>query len=97
MFIFPLFYIFKICDFFLHTFFLKDFIYLFMRDTEKGRDIGRGRIRLHAGSPVWESVMGLQDQTLRQRQMLNHWATQAPQYVYFLNMGFLKLSLGTNL
>ena len=28
----------------------KDFIYLFMRDTERGRDTGRGRSRLHAGS-----------------------------------------------
>ena len=36
--------------------FLKDFIYLFMRDPdrerERGRDIGRGRGRLHAGSPM---------------------------------------------
>ena len=30
--------------------FLKDF-YLFMRDTERGRGTGRGRSRLHAGSP----------------------------------------------
>ena len=26
--------------------FFKDFIYLFMRDTERGRDIGRGRSRI---------------------------------------------------
>ena len=26
-------------------FFFKDFIYLFMKDTERGRDIGRGRSR----------------------------------------------------
>ena len=31
-------------------FFFKDFIYLFMRDTERGRDTSRGRSRLHAGS-----------------------------------------------
>ena len=30
-----------------------DLIYLFTRHTEKGRDIGRGRIRLPAGSPMW--------------------------------------------
>ena len=30
--------------------FLKDFIYLFTRDIERGRDIGRGRSRLHAGA-----------------------------------------------
>ena len=33
-----------------------------MRDTEKererGRDTGRGRSRLHAGSPVWDSILG---------------------------------------
>ena len=30
---------------------LKDFIYLFMKDTERGRDIDRGRrSRLHAGA-----------------------------------------------
>ena len=28
----------------------KDFIYLFLRDPEKGRDTGRGRSKLHAGS-----------------------------------------------
>ena len=36
--------------------FLKDFIYLFMRDTERDRDIGRGRRnRLHAGAQceIW--------------------------------------------
>ena len=44
------------------------FIYLFMRDThrerERGRDTGRGRSRLHAGSPTWDSISGLQDHTL---------------------------------
>ena len=54
-----------------------------MRDTEKqrekqapllhthrGRDTGRGRNRLHAGSPTWDSILGLQDQVLgcRRRQ-----------------------------
>ena len=43
-------------------FFLKDFlfIYLFMRDTERerGRDTVRGRSRLHAGSPMWDSILG---------------------------------------
>ena len=41
-------------------FFLR-FFYLFMRDTEKGRDKGRGGSRLHAGSPTWDSILGLQD------------------------------------
>ena len=33
-----------------------------MRDTERererGRDIGRGRSRLHAGSPIWDLIPG---------------------------------------
>ena len=28
---------------------------------ERGRDIGRGRSRLHAGSLTWDSILGLQD------------------------------------
>ena len=27
----------------------------------RGRDTGRGRSRLHAGSPTWDSIPGLQD------------------------------------
>ena len=38
----------------------KDFIYLFIRDThrerERSRDLGRGRSRLHAGSPMWDLI-----------------------------------------
>ena len=56
--------------------FLKDFIYLFMRDTKKGRDIGRGRHRLPAGSAMWDLIPGPQDHDLSQRQIgaqpLNH-------------------------
>ena len=50
----------------LSAFFFKDFIYLFMRDTERerGRDTGRGRSRLHAGSPMQDSLLGLQDHAL---------------------------------
>ena len=50
--------------------FSKDFIYLFMRETqrererERGRVTGRGRSRLHAGSPMWDSIPGLQDHPL---------------------------------
>ena len=40
-------------------------IYLFMHERhterERGRDTGRGRSRLHAGSPTWDSILGLQD------------------------------------
>ena len=59
--------------------FFKDFIYLFMRNTQRGRDTGRGRSRLHKGSPKWDLILGLQDHTLSQRQTLNCWATQVSQ------------------
>ena len=37
--------------------------YLFIHETqrERGRDTGRGRSRLHAGSLMWDSILGLQD------------------------------------
>ena len=37
-------------------------MYLFMRgrERERGRDTGRGRSRLPAGSPLWDSILGLQ-------------------------------------
>ena len=53
-------------------FFIKDFIYLLMRDRERGRDIGSGRRRLPTGSLMWDSIPGLWDHDLSQRQMLNH-------------------------
>ena len=39
-----------------------------MIDTERGRDTGRGRSRLHAGSPMRDSIPGPQDHALGQRQ-----------------------------
>ena len=42
-----------------------------MRDRERGRDIGRGRSMLHAGSLMWDLIPGPQDQDLSRRQMLN--------------------------
>ena len=62
LFYFILFYLFY---YFILLIFLKRF-YLFMRDTEKERrrDTGRGRSRLHAGSPTPDSIPGLQDHTL---------------------------------
>ena len=61
-------------------FFLK--IYLFMRDTERGKDTGRGRSRLHAGSPMRDLILSLQDHVLGRRQALNRWATQGSPRLY---------------
>ena len=40
------------------------------RERERGRDTGRGRSWLHAGSPTWDWVPGLQKHALGWRQML---------------------------
>ena len=64
------------------------FVYLFMRDTEKerGRNTGRGRSRLPAGSLMWDlmwdPILRLLD--LSRRQTLNRWTTQASRYSKFL-------------
>ena len=63
---------------FVSFFFFKDFIYLFMRDTERGRDSGRGR------SPMWDLIPGPRDHTVSWRQMLNHWATQVSRQGAFV-------------
>ena len=62
------------------TFFFNVFfnIYLFIYDRQRERERGRGggRSRLHAGSPMRDSIPGLQDHALGQRQAPNHCATQ---------------------
>ena len=65
-----------LCEFCMSFIFFKDFIYSFMRyietERERGRDTGRGRSRLLAGSPTWDSTPGPQDQALGRRQAPNH-------------------------
>ena len=60
----------------LYFIFLKDFIYLFMMERERGRDTGRGRSRTHAGSLMWDSITGLQDHGLGWSLALDCWATR---------------------
>ena len=57
--------------------FFKGF-YLFIHEKhrEKGRDTGRERSRLHAGSPMQDSIPGPRGHALSRRQTLNPWATQ---------------------
>ena len=50
----------EIGNLFLFVCFLR--FYLFMRHT--GRDTGKGRSRLPAGSRMWDSILGLQDHDL---------------------------------
>ena len=57
-------------EFDLYFFFLR--FYLSIYDRERGRDTGGGRCRLHARSPTWDLIPGLQDHALGQRQALNH-------------------------
>ena len=45
---------------------------LFIRDTERGRDIGRGRNRLPVRSLMRDLIPGSPDHALNQRQTLNH-------------------------
>ena len=54
----------------LHVIFIR-ILFIHERHRERGRDIGRERNRLHAGSPMWDSIPGLQNYALGQRQMLN--------------------------
>ena len=65
--------------------FFKDLIYWLIheRHTERGRDTGRER-RLPVGSQMGDSIPGPQDHALNQRQMLNHWGTQAPSLRNFI-------------
>ena len=53
-------------------FFLRFYLFIHERHRKRGRDTGRGRSRLHAGSPIWDSILGRQDHALGQRQALNH-------------------------
>ena len=48
----------------LRNFFLRFYLFIHERVTERGRDIGRGRSRLHAGSPMWDLILEHQDHTL---------------------------------
>ena len=42
----------------------KNILFIHERHTERGRDTGRERSRLHAGSPMWDLIPGLQDHAL---------------------------------
>ena len=64
-------------------FYFSNILFTYSWETERGRDIGRGRSRLLEGSPMWDSIPGPWDRNLSWRWMLNPWATQASQNVDF--------------
>ena len=76
---------------FIFIFFFKDSLYLFERERERERE----KSRLHAGCLTWDSIPGLQDHTLGQRQALNRWATQgSPGIPHFkLSLSYLSILL----
>ena len=47
------------------------FMYERHRERDTGRDTGRGRSRLHVGSPTWDLIPGLRGHALGHRQALN--------------------------
>ena len=58
-------------------FFFKDFIYLFMRDTEREREReaetqAEGEAGSMQGALMWDWIPGLQDHAPGQRQVPNH-------------------------
>ena len=65
------------CPFSCFSFLKRFYLYILERqrergrERERGRDTGRGRRRLHVGNPTWDSIPGLQDHALGQRQALN--------------------------
>ena len=81
--------------YFLYIFFLRFCLFIHERYRERGRYTVRGRIRLPAGSLMWDSIPGPCDHGLSQRQTLNHWTTHVPLlFVYLLLIFYLWLLLG---
>ena len=60
------------------------------RERERQRHRQREKQAPCSGSPTWDSILGLQDRALGQRQALNRCATQGSQFFEFL----IHFSLG---
>ena len=59
------------------------FIYDSHRERKRGRDTGREKQAPCTGSPTWESILGLQDRALGQRQAPNRCTTQgSPEFPF---------------
>ena len=65
--------------------YFKYFIYLFMRDTERGRDTGRGRrSRRPAGSLMQDSIPGPWDHALTKGGRSTTEPPRCPNFSFFL-------------
>ena len=71
------------------VYFLKRF-YLFMREAETQAE---GEAGSSMGSLMRNSIPGPRDHNLSQRQVLNRWATQAPQQSNFKRLDLKKKCL----
>ena len=64
-----------------------------MRDTERGRDTGRGRSRFPMGSPMQNWIPGLWDHVVSQREMLNPEPPRCPWRWILNTLSWCKLPL----
>ena len=75
-------------------FFLIFYLFMIVREREREREGQRHRQREKqapcTGSPTWDSIPGLQDGTLGQRQALNRQATQGSPSVFLFVCLFLS-------
>ena len=73
--------------------FKKDFIYLFIRDRERGRDIGRRSSRLPMGSLMWDLIPGSRITPWAKGRRSTTKATQVSQYHHQFNLSFIDGNL----
>ena len=70
--------------------YLRFYLFIHERDRERERQRQRQREKqLPTGSLIWDSIPGLRNHDLNQRQMLSHWATQVPVLFNFLSTDYL--------
>ena len=79
--------------FFFQLYFFLKILFIHERRTERGRDIDRGRSRLLTGSPMWDSIPGVWDHALSQRQTTepSRCPSLASLTLLFLNLIFAVL------
>ena len=93
---------FEVCCFIFYLFIFFNFFFLFIYDSHRERERERQRHRQRekqapcTESPTWDSIRGLQDRALGQRQVPNRRATQGSLFFCFFvgsRPGFILLPL----